>query len=68
VFSPIFFEAFSVHRIFHQPDSGWNLKFLEALPAKLPELAMELSRVARVPESNCCANDLAGDGIFLAID
>jgi len=39
-----------VHRGFHQAESNGNLKLLEPLPAKLPELAMELSHVAWVPE------------------
>jgi hypothetical protein len=68
VFLPILFEAFPVHRIFHQPDSDGNLKLLEPPPAKLSELAMELSRVVGLPESNRGAHDLAHDGIFFAID
>jgi hypothetical protein len=57
-----------MHRIFHQPDSGGNLKLLEPLPTKLPELTMKLPRVARLPKSNRGAYNLAHDGIFLAID
>ena len=57
-----------MQRIFHQLDSDGNLKLLEPLPAKLPELAMELPRVARLSKSNRCAHDLSHNGVFLAIN
>jgi hypothetical protein len=47
-----------VHHIFHQLDSHGNLKLLETAAAKLPEIVMELPRVARLPESNRGAHDL----------
>src|SRR5215204_6321911 len=52
VFPAVLFEASSVHRIFYQPDAHGNLKSLKPISAKLPELAVELALVARLPKSN----------------
>jgi len=51
-----------VQRIFRERDSNGNLKLLELLPAKLPELAMEFPRV--IPNSDGSGIiDQVGDGV-----